>query len=415
MNAYLIFVLAMLLGFAFLDAVVHALNLRALRPDIPGEFRDRLDAETYAKSQRYLRDNTRFDIFSGLLRTALTVGFILLGGFALLHRWSTAAFAGMIPQGLVFGGLLVLLGTLVSLPFSIYDTFVLEERYGFNRTTPKTFAVDLLKSLLLSAAIGGPLFAAILAFFQWAGANAWWICWISVVAFQMILLYIAPVYILPLFNKFEPLEPGELRERIESFAKEQGFHLQGLFKIDGSRRSTKSNAYFTGFGRNRRIALYDTLIEKHPTPELVAVLAHEVGHAKCRHIHQQVGLNILTTGLMFYILSLFIGQPELYKAFGLPGTEPLPLYAGLVFFGFLYSPASALLGILTNLLSRKQEFEADAFAARATGGGEALVSALKGLSVDSLSNLTPHPWLVFLEYSHPPVLQRIRALRALAS
>jgi STE24 endopeptidase len=413
MNIYLIFVLVILIGFTLFDAWIHWLNLKAIAPEIPAEFEGVYDRESYAKSQRYLKDSTRFDILSGLIKTAVSVAFILFGGFALAHRLALGAADTLIVQGLVFAGFLLLLSTLFGLPFSLYNTFVLEEKYGFNKTTPKTFAADLLKSLLLTALIGGPIFAGILWFFQSAGGNAWWISWMVLTLIQLLLMYIAPVYILPLFNKFEPLEQGELRTAIESYAEKEGFEVQGLFKIDGSKRSTRANAYFTGFGKTRRIALFDTLIANHSTPELVAVLAHEVGHAKCRHIHKQLAAGILSIGLMFYLLSLFIGRPGMYEAFGLEvSPDSLPLYAGLIFFGFLYSPIASLIGIFTNILSRKFEFEADAFAARTTGGSGELIAALKRLSVDNLSNLTPHPWLVFLEYSHPPVLRRIEALRA---
>jgi STE24 endopeptidase len=411
MNPYLILILALLAGFTLLDLLINVLNLRAASAEIPDEFKGVYEAEAYAKSQRYLRDSTRVEMISGLIKTGVLIAFILLGGFAFLQSIAAGSASGMVTQALVFGGLLLLLSSFFGLPFSLYDTFVLEEKYGFNKTTPRTFATDFIKGLLLSALIGAPLFAALVWFFQSAGGNAWWICWVVVTLVQLILLYLAPVFILPLFNKFTPLVPGELREKIEAYAQAQGFHLQGLFTIDGSKRSTRANAYFTGFGRNRRIALYDTLIEKHTTDELVAVLAHEVGHAKCRHIHKQLLLGILSTGLMFYLLSLFISEPRLYSAFGLAETSPLPLYAGLVFFGFLYTPVSTLLGIVTNCLSRRFEFEADAFAAHTTRGPDELISALKKLSVDNLSNLTPHPALVFLEYSHPPVLRRISALR----
>ena len=415
MNPYLIFVLVILIGFALFDAWIHWLNLKAIAPEIPAEFKDIYDRESYAKSQRYLKDSTGFEILSGLIKTAVSVAFILFGGFALTHRLAVAGVDTLIVQGLIFAGILILLSTLFGLPFKIYDTFVLEEKYGFNKTTPKTFVTDLVKSLVLTALIGAPIFAGILWFFQSAGSNAWWISWVVLTVIQLLLMYIAPVYILPLFNKFDPLEQGDLRTAIETYAEKEGFEVRGLFKIDGSKRSTRANAYFTGFGKTRRIALFDTLIANHSTPELVAVLAHEVGHAKCKHIHKQLFAGILSTGLMFYLLSLFIGRPGMYEAFGLE-VDPtnLPLYAGLIFFGFLYSPIASLIGIFTNILSRKFEFEADAFAAQTTGSAEELIAALKRLSVDNLSNLTPHPWLVFLEYSHPPVLCRIQALRAVS-
>jgi STE24 endopeptidase len=411
----LIVILALIVGFFLLNSWIHWLNLNAARPEIPPEFQEVYDADTYAKSQQYLKEHTKTDLVTDTIQTAATVAFILLGGFSWVHRQAVEVSGDLIPQGLVFGGILIVITTVWSLPFKAYETFVLEEKYGFNRTTPKTFVLDLIKGLLLTVAIGAPLFSLLLWFFSSAGGHAWWISWLVVTLVQLVLLYLAPAYILPLFNKFEPLEDGTLRTKLERYAGEQGFQLSGLFKIDGSRRSTRANAYFTGFGKNRRIALFDTLIDKHSDDELVAILAHEVGHAKCRHIHKQLILGILSTGLMFFLLSLAIRFPGLYEAFGLPAEPPLPIYAGFIFFGFLYTPVSTLVSIFTNILSRKFEYEADAFAVATTQGPDPLISGLKKLSVDNLSNLTPHPFLVFLEYSHPPVLDRIAAMKPTAS
>lgn len=413
MNLYLITILCLLVGFTLFHLWIHTLNLKALAPEIPPEFAGVYDTEKYAKSQRYLRETTRVDLLTRVLKTGVLIAFILLGGFELLYLSASRLSGSLVPQGLIFAGSLLLISTLWSLPFQIYDTFVIEEKYGFNKTTPRTFVMDQIKGLILGVLIGAPLFAALVYFFDAAGERAWWISWTAVTLLQLFLLYIAPVVILPLFNKFEPLAEGALRSALEDYARCQGFQLSGLFKIDGSKRSTRANAYFTGFGKNRRIALYDTLIDQHSQEELVAILAHEVGHAKCRHIHKQLAIGVISTGFMFWLLSRFIHEPELYEAFRLPGESPLPIYAGLIFFSFLYTPISTLLGILTSILSRKFEFEADAFAVKTTGGADALISGLKKLSVDNLSNLTPHPWLVFLEYSHPPVLQRIQAMRNL--
>ncbi len=412
-NPYLVIVLSLLIGFTLFHMWIEWLNLSALKPEIPAEFEGVYDAEKYAKSQAYLRENTRVDMVTGVIKTSVLIAFILLGGFRWIFDVAVGVSDHLILQGLVFVGLLMLLSSVWGLPFQIYDTFVIEEKYGFNKTTPKTFVLDFIKGLLLGVVIGAPLFAALIYFFDTAGGNAWWICWVVVTVVQLFLMYVAPVVILPLFNKFEPLEDGELRSALESYADEQGFQLSGLFKIDGSKRSTRANAYFTGFGKNRRIALYDTLIDNHSQDELVAILAHEVGHAKCKHIHKQLLIGILSTGFLFGLLQHFIQQPGLYEAFGLPGESPPPIYAGLIFFSFLYTPIAALLGILTSVLSRKFEYEADAFAVRTTRGANPLIQGLKKLSVDNLSNLTPHPWMVFLEYSHPPVLQRIQAMRTL--
>lgn len=407
MNGYLIFILALLIFNWLLSLIVETLNIRNVSTEIPEEFKGVYDDEKYAQSQNYLKDNTRFGQVQAGIMLPLTIAFILLGGFRWINDIAQTASSHMIVQGLVFGGILMLISQIVGLPFSIYNTFVIEEKYGFNKTTAKTFIMDIVKGWLLAILLGAPIFALILWIFS-AVNMAWLWAWGSLSVIQLFILFIAPVVILPLFNKFTPLEDSDLRSSIDDFAKAQDYTVSGVFKIDGSKRSTKANAYFTGFGKTKRIALFDTLIEKQTVPELVAVLAHEIGHCKKGHIKKSIVISLATSLLMFFILSLFIAKPELHAAFQIDGT---PLYAGLIFFGFLYAPISMVLGIANSILSRKHEFEADAFAAETTGKPTDLISALKKLSVDSLSNLTPHPLKVFLEYSHPPVLERIKALR----
>jgi STE24 endopeptidase len=408
MNGYLIFILALLVFNWLLSLIIETLNVRNVTTEIPEEFHGIYDDEKYAKSQRYLKDNTRFGQVQAAILLPITIAFILIGGFSWINDIAQSTSDHMILQGLVFGGILILLSQLIDIPFSLYSTFVIEEKYGFNKTTAKTFVVDLFKGLLLTVLLGAPIFALVLWIFSTVD-NAWLWAWGALSVIQLFILFIAPVVILPLFNKFTPLEEGELRSGIEKFAAEQKFTLSGIFKIDGSKRSTKSNAYFTGFGNTKRIALFDTLIENHSTDELIGVLAHEIGHCKRGHIKQTIVISIASSLLMFFILSLFVTQTGLYSAFGIVGT---PLYAGLIFFGFLYAPISMFLGLLGTMLSRKHEFEADAFAAETTKAPGEMIAALKKLSVDNLSNLTPHPLKVFLEYSHPPVLERIKALRA---
>lgn len=413
MNPYLAAILILLALDYLLEMLSDKLNLGHMTEQVPEELRDCYDADRHARSQRYLLTNTRFDMLRNSIATPLTVLFILLGGFALVDRFVRAAGLGMIGTGLLFAGTLTLLAQCLDLPFSLYSTFGIEERFGFNRTTPATFVLDRLKGLGLLIVIGGPLFAVVLWFFDSAGPHAWLYAWALLTAVQLVMTVVAPVLLLPLFNKFEPLEEGELRHGIAEYAREQGFLLRGIFKIDGSRRSSKSNAYFTGLGRWKRIALFDTLIEKHSVPELLAVLAHEIGHYKLGHIWKYMLISVATNGLLFFLLSLFIERPGLYEAFGLhyePIQGSYPIYAGFVFFGFLFAPVQRLLAIGGNCLSRHYEFAADAFAARTTGTPEAFIKALKRLSVDNLSNPTPHPFAVFLHYSHPPVLERIRAL-----
>ena len=314
---------------------------------------------------------------------------------------------GSIINGLLYTGILVLAYGIVILPYSIYNTFVIEQRYGFNKTTPATFMADLVKGLLLAAVLGGPILACILALFELAGANAWLLCWAAVTGYVLVIEFIAPNWIMPLFNKFTPLEEGDLRTAILGYAGSVDFPVQNLFVIDGSRRSSKSNAFFTGFGRNKRIALFDTLIAQHTIPELVAVLAHEIGHYKKKHIIWGMVISILHFGLLFFLLSLFINNPLLYQAFY---VQQPSIYTGLIFFGLLYTPVEFLLSILMNMLSRKFEYDADRFAAQTITDSSAMTEALKKLSADNLSNLTPHPFFVFLHYSHPPLLQRMEAI-----
>jgi len=410
MNVFLVIILVILVGNYVLNLIIEKLNVGHIKTDLPEEFKGWYDADKYKKAQDYLKENTGFEIFTSTVFLVITVVFILLGGFNAVDLFAGSFQHGPILTGLIFAGSLMLVFQILQIPFLVHHTFVIEEKYGFNRTTVKTFIMDILKGWLLTALIGGPAFAGILWFFGKTGTWAWFYCWIAITLFQLFLVFIAPVVIMPLFNKFVPLEGGELKTAIENYARAQDFKMKGVFKMDGSKRSTKSNAFFTGFGRFRRIALFDTLIEKHSIDELVSVLAHEIGHYKKKHIFQSLIISIITTGLMFFILSFFLNNPGLFSAFKM---ESISIYAGMFFFGFLYTPINVILSILGNALSRKNEYQADAYAVSTYRKPEAMVEALKRLSVDNLSNLTPHPVKVFLEYSHPPVLERIEAIRAL--
>lgn len=416
MNTYLLIILALLIFSYLLETLVDRLNLSAIQTDIPDEFQGVYEEEKYRKSQQYLRESTRFELLKSTLMLPVSIAFIVLGGFAWVDQLARSAGWGMIPTGLLFSGILILLSQIVGLPFSLYDTFVLEEKYGFNRTTPKVFVQDLLKGLALTVAIGTPVLMLVLWFFSSTGAWGWVWSWLALSVIQMVLLYLAPVYIMPLFNTFTPLAEGDLKKSIETYADRQGFALEGVYTMDGSKRSSRANAYFTGFGKNRRIVLFDTLIEKHTVPELVGVLAHEVGHFKLKHIHKGLLLSLISSGLMLFLLSFFLRSEGLYGAFGV-STEPIggqfPIYAGMVFFGYLYSPISLLMSLGSNVLSRRHEYEADAYAVATTSERESFITALKKLTVDNLGNLAPHPLKVWLEYSHPPVLQRIAAIRRL--
>jgi STE24 endopeptidase len=408
MNAFLIIILFILIGDYALGLVVDALNVKHLKTDLPVAFSGYYDGEKYRKSQQYLKENTRFELITGSISTPAVIAFILLGGFNWVDQWSRSFHWGPIVTGLIFAAILLFGSQILSLPFSIYSTFVIEGKYGFNKTTPGTFVLDILKGWLLAIIIGAPMFSAILWFFEKTGPMAWAYCWGALTVIQVFLMFIAPVVIMPIFNKFVPLEEGELKAAIEDYAKKQQFKMKGVFSMDGSKRSTKSNAFFTGFGRFRRIVLFDTLISKHTTEELVSILAHEMGHYKKKHILKSIIISILSTGLMFYILSIFMNNPALFAAFQM---EHISIYASLFFFGFLYAPIEMILSIFGNMLSRHHEYEADAWAVRTYQRPQSMIAALKKLSVDNLSNLTPHPLKVFLSYSHPPVLERIRAIQ----
>jgi len=411
MNIYLVIILFIIIGSYLLDAVVETVNVRHARTDLPEEYKGYYDAETYRKAQNYLKENTRFGIITDTVTTPIIIAFIFVGGFNLVDQFARSFQFGPIHTGLIFAGVLLLAFQMISIPLSIYATFVIEEKYGFNRTTVRTFTLDILKSWLLAAVIGGAVFSIVLWLFDKAGDWAWAYCWVVVALFQVVLVFVAPVVILPLFNKFYPLGDGELKTAIESYAKSQDFKMKGVFKMDASKRSTKSNAFFTSFGRFRRIVLFDTLIKRHTLDELVSVLAHETGHYKKKHILKSILMSIITTGLLFFLLSLFINNEGLFSAFKM---QNISIYASLFFFAFLYAPIDMVLSIFSNILSRKHEYEADAYAVSTYGKPESMISGLKKLTVDNLSSLTPHPLKVFLSYSHPPVLERIRAIRRMS-
>jgi STE24 endopeptidase len=409
-NIYLILILILLVCDYLLSLTVNLLNLSAVTVDLPKEFEGVYDKEKYAKSQSYLKDNTRFGLVTRGIFLFLTIVFILFGGFNVVDLFARSFGKGPVLTGLLFMAALILLGQFVDIFFSAYHTFVIEQKYGFNRTTVKTFVGDFFKQLALTFVLGGIILAIILLFFELAGSQAWIFCWIVTVVFELFVVFISPVVIMPLFNKFVPLEDGELKQKIEEYAKKHNFAMQGVYTIDGSKRSSKSNAFFAGFGKSRRIALYDTLIKQHTTDELVAILAHEMGHYKLNHILQHVLMSVFTTGVMFFLMSLFLNNPGIFAAFRM---EYLSIYASLLFFGFLFTPLQTIISVLSNAFSRKHEFEADSYAAKTFGKPEAMIDALKKLSVNNLSNLTPHPIKVFFAYTHPPVLERIKALHKL--
>ena len=412
LNFYLVCILAILLLGALLELIAGLLELRSLHPELPAEFTGVYEPDRYARAQEYTRATTRLALVRRTIGLVLTLAFILLGGFNLVDALARGLGLAAVPTGLVFTGLVALLSAAVQLPFSVYATFGIEERFGLNTTTPLTFLLDTLKGMLLAVVLGGPLLAGVFLLFEAGGPAAWILCWLAVSAFLLVVQFLAPVVLLPLFNRFTPLAEGELRAAITRYAANERFAVGGIFTMDGSRRSTRANAFFTGFGRFRRIVFFDTLLERLTTAEIVAVLAHEIGHWRLKHIPVMVGLSVLQTGLLFFLLSRFLDNPGLFAAFGM---EHLSVYGSVVFFGFLYTPIATLLAVGVNGLSRRHEYQADRFAVHTGAGAEALISGLKKLSVSNLANLTPHPVNVLLSHSHPPVLERIASLRQVAA
>jgi len=412
MNIYLAVILFILIGEYFFNLIVELLNIKNLKTTLPDEFSGLYDSEKYEKSQRYLKETTRFELFTDTIMTFLTITLILAGGFNFIDRLSRNFGFGEIVTGLIFVAAIMLIMQIINIPLSAYSTFHIEEKYGFNKTTIKTFILDILKSWLLTIILGGIIFSVILWFFGKTGELAWLYCWAAVTVFQIFIMFLAPVVIMPLFNKFTPIKDCELKTTLEEYARKENFKLKGIFTMDGSKRSTKSNAFFTGFGKFRRIVLFDTLIEKHSIDELISILAHEIGHYKKKHILVHLLISISTSGIMFFILSFFLNNPGLFAAFKMEHTS---IYASLLFFGFLYAPIEMITSIFSNILSRKNEYQADEYSVKTYKKPDDMILALKKLSVDNLSNLTPHPFKVFLSYSHPPVLERIKSIRKLAS
>ncbi len=412
-NAVGLFIVISLFLLWKLDFIATLLNLKALDPKLPAEFADVFDADKYEKSQNYVRVTEKFGIFESIFSLMLTLGFWLTGGFGWLDNLVRDLGHNDIVTGLIFMGILFAAQTIIMIPFQLYDTFVIEEKFGFNKTTLKTFIMDQVKGLILLAVIGGPILALILWIFD-SVPHAWLWAWAAFTVIQLLLTYIAPSLFLPLFNKFEPMPEGELKDAINDMAKKCDFPLTELFIMDGSKRSTKSNAFFTGFGKNKKIALFDTLVESHTTEGLVGILAHEIGHFKCKHIVKRMAVGIVQSAAVFYLLGLVTGDnPFSHALFEAFYMDNISVYAGLIFFGLLFAPVKKILSIFSHMSSRKHEFEADAYATNAQGTPDHLIDSLKKLSADNLVNLTPHPFPVFLDYSHPPMLERLEALKKL--
>jgi STE24 endopeptidase len=389
------------------DKVLDAINAKHYNDEIPKELKDVYDSEEYKKSQAYKATNYKFGIWTSLFSILLTLTFLLLDGFEYVDNIARSYSENPIIIALIFFGIIILVSDIITTPFGYYKTFVIEEKFGFNKTSKKLFILDKLKGLLMSTILGGGIIALIVWFYQLTGNQFWLYAWGIVTVFTVFMNMFYSKLIVPLFNKQTPLDDGELRNKISAYAESVGFNLEKIFIIDGSKRSTKANAYFSGFGSEKRVTLFDTLVNDLEDEEIVAVLAHEVGHYKRKHIIFNLVASILLTGLTLYILSIFISNPLLSNAIG---VEIPSFHVGLIAFGLLYSPISELTGLLMNYVSRVFEYQADDYA-KTTYKAEPLITSLKKLSKNSLSNLTPHKAYVFMHYSHPTLLERLTKLR----
>ena len=404
---FLIIISILILQFS-IESVLNYLNAKRFSDPIPDELDDVFNKEEYLKSQSYKKTNYRYGLFSSTFSLVLVLAFLIFGGFEWVDQIAISYSDNPIIRALIFFGIIVLGSDLLTTPFTIYQTFVIEEKFGFNKTTPKLYLIDKLKGWLMLLILGGGILALVIWFFQWAGRDFWLYAWALIAGFTIFMNLFYSRLIVPIFNKQTPLQEGSLKTKIESYARKVGFELRNIFVIDGSKRTTKANAYFSGFGSERRVTLFDTLINDLDEDEIVAVLAHEIGHYKRNHIIVNLFVSIAISGFTLFLLSIFINNPELSMAIGV--SQP-SFHAALIGFGILYSPISELTGLVMNYFSRKFEFQADNYA-KATFAATPLITSLKKLSKNSLSNLTPHPAYVFVHYSHPPLVNRIKNLKA---
>ena len=404
-----IILIALILDFV-IGFVSTILNLRSLKSTPPPGLEDVYETEKYSKSQEYTRVQSRFGLIVSSCKLALLLIFWFLGGFNYIDQAIRLMEWNEILNGIAFIGILGALSLIISIPFDLYGTFVIEEKFGFNQTTYSTFILDTLKNIFLAIVVGIPLLIGILYFFEYTGALSWIYAWIFVTVISFLISIIGPIWIMPLFNKFTPLESGKLRNSIVEYTKSVEFRYGNIYVIDGSKRSAHSNAFFTGFGKTKRIALFDTLIEQLNVSEIVSVIAHEVGHNKKRHILFGIVLGIVHTGILLFLLSLVMNNISLFEAFFMEETS---IYASIVFFGLLFTPVELIISPAMQFFSRRNEYQADQWAVATTVNRENLISGLKKLAANNLSNLSPHPLTVTLNYSHPPLLKRIESINAL--
>lgn len=390
-----------------IDKVLDFLNSKHFDDAIPNELADVYEKEEYEKSQAYKKTNAKFSNLTSGFSLILTLGFFFLDGFKFVDEIARSYSSNSIIITLIFFGIIMIGSDLLTTPFSYYKTFVIEEKFGFNKSTKKLFIIDKIKGLLMTIIVGGGILALITWFYQFGGTNFWLYAWLLIAVFSIFMNMFYSKLIVPIFNKQKPLEDGELKTAIEKYAATVGFTLNNIYVIDGSKRSTKANAYFSGFGSQKRITLYDTLIKDLEIDEIVAVLAHEVGHYKRKHIIFNLTSSVLLTGFTLWLLSLFVSLPIFSEALRVSIPS---FHIGLIAFGILYSPISEITGLFMNFISRKFEYQADNYA-KETFASTPLISSLKKLSKNSLSNLTPHAAYVFMHYSHPTLLQRVLNLK----
>jgi STE24 endopeptidase len=373
---------------------------------LPEKLKNICDSEEYRKTQLYQKDNNRLSFWSSSFNLIVILVMIIAGGFAVVDNLARTFSTNSVIIALIFFGIIGFASDIINIPFSYYDTFVIEKKYGFNTMSVRTFIVDHIKSWFLALLVGVPVLGLITWFYYKTGKNFWLYAWGLITLFSVFINFFYSELIVPLFNRQVPLPDGSLRTVIEAFSEKTGFRLKNIYIIDGSKRSTKANAYFSGFGPKKRVVLYDTLQKELSEEEIVAVLAHEIGHYKKKHVLYNLFLSVLVTGLMLFLLSVVVSSPSLSQALG---SKNVSFHLGLIVFGILYSPLSLIIGLLTNWISRKNEFAADRFV-RANFKPEILAAALKKLSVKNLSNMMPHPAYVFFHYSHPPLLARLEKL-----
>jgi len=385
------------------------LNSKMWSATLPEKLKGLCDEDEYRKTQLYQKENNKLEFWTSILNLAVILGAIIAGGFAWIDVFARSLSINIVLISLIFFGVIGFLSDIINIPFSFYDTFVIEKKYGFNTMTIRTFITDHLKSWFIALIVGIPVLGLITWIYYRTGKNFWIYAWAVITAFSVFINFFYSELIVPLFNKQTPLEDGPLRTSIESFAQKAGFKIRNIYIIDGSKRSTKANAYFSGFGSKKRIVLYDTLLKDLTEEEIVAVLAHEVGHYKKKHVLLSLAFSVLITGLMLFLFSLVVDNPKLSGAIGAKTTS---FHLGLIVFGILYSPLSLVIGLFSNALSRTNEYAADRFASEKFSP-VILATALKKLSVKNLSNMMPHPAYVFFHYSHPPLLKRLEKLEML--